>query len=318
MVRSVPFFVLAALAAVAPAAQTLDVWSDASGARLAPRAEIADYRVVRLDEPALRAGMAPVADGAPLRLAIPRPGGGALEVAVRESSVMAPELQARYPEIRTYLAEGSGVSGRLSLTDHGFKGLLFGPDGAVVVDPSESGSDLYLVYWAEDLVVPEDLLASLGDDAVHVGAHDPAPGARRAPAIGTTLRTYRLAVSARGEYVQRNGGTVQTGMAAVAAAVNRLNALYERDLAVTFELVANNHRLVHTDPDTDPFEGRGAELFGANKQSIDRIIGVTNYDVDHVIGYDEGGGVAYVGAVCNGQYKAGGVSGGVGVPAGAQ
>ena len=320
MVRLSLLLTLVAFVAIPASAQSLDVWSDASSARVGVRTDVSEFRTVRLDEPTLRAAMAPVATARQaLRLTIPLPEGGSTEVEVAESSVMAPELQTRYPEIRTYTAEGPGASGRLSLTEHGFRGVLFDEAGTIVVDPSASGSDLYIVYRAEDLVVPEDLLAELGDDDVHIGGGVPDSNgaeARRAGAIGESLRTYRLAVSARGEYVQANGGTVESGLAAIAESVARLNAIYERDLAVTFQLVANNDQIIYTDPATDPFEGTGTDLFAANTTSTDAAIGVGGYDIGHVIGYDEGGGVAYVGATCNDfvttdgrRIKAGGVSG---------
>ena len=313
MARPLFLLILAVLVAAPASAQSLDVWSDASSARVGVRTDVSEFRTVRLDEPALRAAVAPVAAARQaLRLTIPLPEGGSTEVEVRESSVMAPELQARYPDIRTYTAEGPVASGRLSLTEHGFRGVLFDEAGTIVLDPSQPGSDLYVVYRAEDLIVPEDLLAALGDDEVHVGGGAPPSDgaqARRGGAIGETLRTYRLAVSARGEYVQANGGTVESGLAAITESVARLNAIYERDLTVTFQLVARNDQLIYTDPNTDPFEGVGSALFEANKTSIDAAIGVGGYDVGHVIGYNESGGVAYLRAVCNERLKAGGVSG---------
>ena len=111
--------VAALLSLVVPAtAQTpggalrADVAGASAAALGSPATELSAYRTVRLDRPqmATRLAVSPQealpGDG----VALPLPGGGFAEVRVGEASVMAPELQAQFPEIRTYLAQGDGFS----------------------------------------------------------------------------------------------------------------------------------------------------------------------------------------------------------------
>ena len=104
-------------------------------------------------------------------LSLPLPGGGGVEVRVVEASIMAPELQARFPEIRTYLAQGPGsVHGRLSQTPAGFRGMLFTPDGTVYIDPythdpAHVATD-YIVYYAADLRADPATRGRLAGDVV--------------------------------------------------------------------------------------------------------------------------------------------------------
>ena len=61
------------------------------------------------------------------------------------------------------------------------------------------------------------------------------------------LRTYRLAVCSHMGNIQHfHGGTVALGLAAVVTSVNRVNGVYEREVAVRMVLVANNNLIIYT------------------------------------------------------------------------
>ncbi len=296
----------------APLASAQALWSDVSEAALRPapgsRVTVPSaYRLVRLDVPQMAARLdaapdearpgAGVVDG--MTLQIPLPDGTFATVRIAESSVMAPELQAQYPEIRTYLAQGEGsVSGRLSLTPAGFRGMLFTPAGTVYLDPYARGDAEHLVvYYGRDLQVDRSLRGRTADEVLE----EEAPAAPRGPnasrAHGATLRTYRLAMAATGEYTAFHGGTVALGLAAIVATVNRVTGIYERDLSVRFQLVANNNLIVYTNAATDPYANTSGDLT-ANQTNINAVIGSANYDVGHLVGTG-GGGVANLRVICS-------------------
>ena len=56
---------------------------------------------------------------------------------------------------------------------------------------------------------------------------------------GTTLRTFRLAMAATSGYTGVFG-SVAGAMSALATTVNRVDGIYEKEMAVRFVLVANN------------------------------------------------------------------------------
>ena len=71
-------------------------------------------------------------------------------------TVMAPALQARYPQIRTYVGQGRDVpsaSVRMSMTPAGFAAMAFTPEGVIYVDPYAVGnaSD-YIAYFGRDVL----------------------------------------------------------------------------------------------------------------------------------------------------------------------
>ena len=255
-----------------------------------------------------------------LVLALPMPDGSFAEYRVVASSVMAPELQARYPRLRSYLGQGitrPSETVRLSDTPKGFRALVFSPRGSVLIDPYAVGDDEhYLVYYKQDYGVDQArLLEAFGDEIVEADAHgeDGAEPARTRVENGELLRTYRLAVAATGEYTRfhsddNSNPTVEEGMEAIVIAMVRVNGIYEREVAVRMELVPNNDEVVYTDPATDPYtNNNGAAMLGQNQTTLNDVIGVAKYDIGHVFSTG-GGGIAGLGVVCTGS-KARGVTG---------
>ncbi|WP_213085141.1 reprolysin-like metallopeptidase, partial [Pseudoalteromonas sp. S980] len=84
--------------------------------------------------------------------------------------------------------------------------------------------------------------------------------------------TYRIAVATTGEYAQYHGGSKDKVMAALVTMVNRLNDVYERDLARRFELVADNDKLIFLDPEADPFANTDQDI-DILSEKINQLIG---------------------------------------------
>lgn len=300
---------------------------------IAPRAA----RLAALDQFALGALLerAPAELTAPrgtaaAELLLPRPDGGDELFRVVDSPVMAPELAAQFPEIRTFLLIGVDrpeLRGRGDITPVGFHAVIRGDaKGMYYVDPLRRGDNtIHQIYWRRDLPRPtgENAFKCLvedhdpseeGDNGIAVTGADltgvPEAGGpgTEIPTGGLDLRTYRLALAATGEYTTFHGGTVELGMAAIVVAVNRVNEVYEQDVAIRMILVANNASVVYTNGGTDPYtNNNGGTMLGQNTTNLNTVIGSANYDIGHVFSTG-GGGVATLNGPCGGS-KARGVTG---------
>jgi len=243
---------------------------------------------------------------------LPMPDGSFQVFKFWESPTMEPDLQIQYPEIRTYTGQGIDdpyATLKFDLTPHGFHAQILSPNGRVFIDPHNKGDiQHYISYYTKDfykinaefecqLFSDENLIEELGY-----------PSDELLTPSGPQLRTYRLAVAATGEYTAFYGGTVPLGLAAVVTSVNRVNGVYEKEVAVRMVLVANNNLIIYTNASTDPYSNtNGSTMLGQNISNLSAVIGNSNFDIGHVFSTG-GGGVAYLGSVCTSN-KAGGVTG---------
>ncbi len=311
------------LAMSTPAYGDSQVWLDIDPAELATLTSGSSFagvpRTLQLDLYRLRAELtaAPL-EGKPhrvsdeLELAIPIPSGGYSRFRVVESPIMEEGLSRRYPEIRTYRGQGTddpNATLRFDLTPHGFHAAVWSSMGTIYIDPySRDDLNFYRSYFARDLLPRPDQGHVCGvtkrfDSAPKIG--DASDGL----ASGSELREYRIAVAATGEYTKFHGGTVQDGMAAIVTTMNRVNGIYEREVAIRMNLVADNDAIVYTDPATDPYSNSsGVAMLSQNQATLDAVIGSANYDIGHVFSTG-GGGVASLAVTCRSGSKARGVTG---------
>ncbi|MEE9126410.1 MAG: zinc-dependent metalloprotease family protein, partial [Planctomycetota bacterium] len=263
------------------------------------------------------AGPLTIRDGEVIHL--PLPDGGTARFLVKESPIMEPELAAKYPQIRTYRGQGlddPSATLRLDHTPSGLHAMILSASGSVFIDPYRRHDSVHHIsYYKRDLVNPHgDALRcrfdeSYRQDSPQFGAGFESAFAAEGLPSGSLLRTYRIAVAATGEYTRFHGNKVEHGLAAVVTAMNRINGIYERDVAIRMILVADNDQIIYTKQGTDPYNNHsGFQMLGQNQENLDTVIGNGNYDIGHVFSTG-GGGVAYLGVTCNSGFKAGGVTG---------
>ncbi len=300
-------------------------FTDDAGARRAAAASpaaaaLTASRALTLDEAGLRAALATAPreskGGAaqPLVLTLPLPDGTNARFAVREASVMAPELAAKFPEIKTYVGVGlddAQATVRLDMTPRGFHAqVLSAKTGDFFLDPAaQADTKHYLSFWKRAMPGRQFECGTKESGALRLDAGKDAAGIAGRTS-GPVLRTYRLAMAATAEYTAYHGGTVALGLAAIVTSVNRVVGVYEKEVGVRFILVGGNDALVYTNATTDPFDNANTNnaLLAQNQVNTDAIIGTANYDIGHVFS-TASGGVAGLGVVCRDGRKAQGTTG---------
>jgi hypothetical protein len=254
-------------------------------------------------------------------LTLPMPDGSFESFRVENSPIMEPGLAEKFPEIQTFRGQGIDdptATVRFDVTPAGFHAMILSTHGTTYIDPYAKGdSDNYISYHKTDLSRP-----SGKDHVCLVGTKD-SPILNKVNEFrlfgeddnvasvinGANLRTYRLALAATGEYTAVFGGTVVGAMAAMTTSMNRVNGVYERDVAVRMVMVANNNLVVYTNGATDPYTNDdGFAMLPQNQTTLDTVIGTANYDIGHVFSTG-GGGVATLNSPCNASNKARGVTG---------
>ena len=286
------------------------------------------YQATQMDLASVRARLADApmegeffARVAPETLALLSPDGEWVEFGLYESPIMAPELQAKFPEIRTYAGtalDDSSTTVRLSVTPAGMAAQVLTPDDRWFVDRLNKNDDtLYGSYRKRDARNPGawgcELVGELGVDLdpaaiellENTAMEDRDPAALNS---GQTLRTYRTAVACTGEYAQFHGGTVSGALAAIVTTMNRVTGIYEREVAVRLVLIPENDQIIYLDGSTNPYSNNnGSAMLSQNVNTLNSVIGSAAFDIGHVFSTG-GGGVAFLGVVCTSS-KAGGVTG---------
>lgn len=247
----------------------------------------------------------------PFELALPTPDGGFTRFRVVESPIMAPELAAKFPQLKTYLGQGIddlSASVRFDLTALGFRAQVLSWDRTQYIEPYQRGDTThYVVFGKDDLIRRgEPMRCEVTGEVIEERPNFQKRNLAAKVSSGANLRTYRLAMAATGEYTQFLGGTVLDGLSGIVTTMNRVNAIYEREVAVRMVLIANNEAIIYTNPATDPYANTSGDL-NANQTNINSVIGSANYDIGHLFGTG-GGGVAQLGSVC-GSGKARGLTG---------
>ena len=243
-------------------------------------------------------------------IAMPLPGGGTEVFEVWKYNMMEPGLAQQFPEIGTYHGRSTLVPARRIRLDHTYQGLhamVMGPGGTWSMDPAGNQTDAYYqLYYKKDLKNTHPFICEVQDA---IAPEENLPVIKSLLPNGAQLKTYRLALAATGEYTAFHGGTLANAQSAQVTTMNRVNGVYETDLAVRMIIVANNNLIIYTNAGSDPYtNGNPGSMITQNQTNITSVIGSGNYDIGHVFGTNSGG-LAGLGVVCNNSQKARGVTG---------
>ncbi len=234
---------------------------------------------------------------------------------IYDAPVMAPKLAAKFSSIKSYKGYSTTNKSRnlrLDVGPYGFHAAIHSTDGVVYIDPYAKGNkDQYLVYDVADYMSQIDI------DVPVCGAMDDLKDQHFDDIIQTRsvegeipLRVYRLAIACTGEWGAIRG-TPENAMADIVTGVNRLNEIFENEIAVRVVLVDNNELLLNFNSATDPYlnVNSGAAMLSVNTGVLNSRIGNNSYDLGHV--YSRGcdvGGIARLGSLCDNSSKGAGVT----------
>ncbi|WP_341200522.1 reprolysin-like metallopeptidase [Croceibacter atlanticus] len=250
-------------------------------------------------------------------ISVPTTKGNYETFGVLDTQTLHPELQLKFPNIRSYVGQSFDNPGnyiRFSVTNSGFHATITRPgQSTIYIDPYTSDKSVYMVYERQNLVnlsVGEFSCETDNSFAeVDKGAY---PSNTLKATDDTTIRVYELALSCTGEYAQVFAGTGDEAtqkanvMSEMVVAMTRVNGIYEKEMGITYEIIANNDLIIYLDPDTDPWDD---EYNDQTQETIDMVIGDENYDIGHNFNTSGGGNAGCIGCVCNTGNKGSGYTG---------
>lgn len=243
---------------------------------------------------------------------------------VKEASVFSDELAAKFPSIKSYVGIGiDDVTARVrfSKSKVGFHAMITsGNYPMYLIDPYTKDKKTVIAFY-KNKVSKSNFECLVEENVSKVNQRS---FQKNANANDGKLRLYRMALIGTSEYSQFHltnqnvsaSATDNEKKAAVLSVMNtsmtRINGVFERDLGVTMQLVANNDDLIFFDAATDGLTNSDINLLVEESQvKCDFVIGSANYDIGHVFGWvddESGNGLAGGSVVCEAGQKAKGAA----------
>ncbi|PKF73679.1 zinc-dependent metalloprotease family protein, partial [Chryseobacterium sp. PMSZPI] len=254
-------------------------------------------------------------DNAPI-IVLPMPDGTKAKFRIWKSSVMAPELASQFPQIVTLTGQGVDdqyATIKLDFTELGFHAQIKSVvAGDTYIDPyTKNDIGNYIVYKKGDLINKNPMSCGTKEEGFQIEKKSVQKTVT--PSVGTQIRVFRFAVACTNQYAKAATGltspTVAQALSAIVTTVNRVNGVFEQEVAVRLVLIPNETSIIFTNPATDPFTGNNNSdvLINESQTQINAIIGIANYDVGHTFSTGAGGQAYY--GICNATYKGKGVTG---------
>ena len=236
-------------------------------------------------------------------VSLPNSDGDLMRYRIEEASVFAPELQARYPEIRSYA--GYGIDDktaylRFTISPYnGINGIVLTGDRSqsIVIEAVPGDTSKAAIFKRSDRRNSGKPFECTTTDEVSVDMNKVVNTNKAAD--DSILRTFRLAMSVSAEYYAYHGGALGPVNAAIATTVTRQNSVYEIDFAVRLVLIAGNDAVVYSTPGT-PYNSTSDAAYNATLQStLTSVIGEANYDVGHLMAaIGNNGNAGCIGCIC--------------------
>ena len=233
------------------------------------------------------------------------------QFSIQEVSIFSKEIADQFPNIKAYVGYGIDTPGarvRFSVSPQGLQSMTSFPGKSrVFTVPTAKGRNTqYITYQNESRKEVQKEFECVTED-VHLDIPQNIDLTR--DANDQILRTFRIAISASGEYTEfwddgiaSNGDATQDAMAQIVSTLNRNNEVFEVDMAITFQLVSGTN-IIYTNPATDPYTGFGS-LLGQVQGVMTSNIGEANYDIGHLFHFGTNsanlgnGAAACLGCMC--------------------
>ncbi|MBS7320673.1 MAG: T9SS type A sorting domain-containing protein [Myroides sp.] len=263
-------------------------------------------------------------DPSELILALPNTDGSFSNYWVYNNSAMEPELAESVPNIRSLKAvdiknKGNHVS--ISISDvFGLHAMGMKTDGTVFyIDNYTKDRNTVMVYERADLATPQTNFMCYVTESDYYQPTSTFDAQMQTLSFDNKRRNFRVAIACTTEYAAFHINNAPAGvpnttlddkknivLAAMNVTLTRLNQIFEREINVHLNLIADNKDIIFITSDNFDNDNAGV-LINQSQTVIDNTIGSSKYDIGHTFSTG-GGGLAQLGSVCSNS-KARGITG---------
>lgn len=282
-------------------------------AHLNPSSETYDFDLYQMNTETIKLALSEAGQDADhgTIIQLPYKNGEMMNFVVWETPIMEKNLQEKYSYVKTYTAHAENnhaITAKLDITGVGFRAAIYSPNDVYFINPysTEEDAGYYMVF---DRKTVKNLTETTCESGLLSNSYS------LTESIITeriSVRSeFRIAITTTGEYAQSVTGqtTVANVMDVIISTLNRVNGVYERELAVTYILIDENEDLIFTNPSSDPYTCNYQNdcLIDESQATISNLVGHAAYDIGHIFN-TAGGGIAALYSLCNDNTKAMGVS----------
>ncbi len=287
------------------------------------------FQLYYLDFNQLKAKLFTVVDSpnATCIITLPDSQGRMEDFMVSEASNFEADLQAQFPEIRAF--SGRSLSNKssylkLSISPQGIQTVTFKADApSEFIEPYSADGLVYVSYNKSQTPSIAGWRCDVDETSGVVAVSEHLRNGNSLLANNGFLKTMRLAQSCTAEYSNYFGATSAANVALVLAAFNntmtRANGVYEKDLGIHLNIIAESTNVIYYNAATDPYSVPATGTNPANSNNANgwniqlqntlsssltgpsTALAANNaaYDIGHLFGDSGGGGNAgCIGCVC--------------------
>lgn len=233
---------------------------------------------------------------------------------VFEASNFDADLQAQFPEIRSYA--GNGIDDkyarvRLSINPKGINTMVHRADkGTEYMEPFSQDGRVHAIYKASRVKGKMPFTCSTVDEVLVNDLTDKANTVSRS-STGQLLN-FRLAMSVTPEYTAYHHAALAlatpktSALSAINTTMTRVNGVFETDFAIHMNLV-NNMTIIYDGSVADPYGANDANYNSELQSTLTTVVGEANYDVGHLMAQvGNNGNAGCIGCVCDNGVKGSG------------
>lgn len=272
-----------------------------------------DFTLMQLDIAVLRQALYSATDrfaanSSSAIITLPNSEGKLERFKVYEASNFDPELQAQFPDIRSYVGEGiedKYARLRLSIDPRGINTMISRADSPTeYMEPYSVDGKIHVVYKSSRIKgkvpftcatpVEQALVNDLTNKASNVTYSS----------TGRML-VFRLAMSVTPEYTTYHHNILAlanpkaSALSAINTTLARVNGVFETDFAIHMNLV-NNLTIIYDGSVADPYGATDANYNSELANTLNTVVGNANYDVGHLMGnVGNNGNAGCIGCVCS-------------------